>query len=82
MNFELRNELANFETKFGIFWQKFCEINCNVSLIDLWVRLILKIHPPPAKTDALPQLKLILKPLDLTMINSAVSYVPHQNTLR
>ena len=29
MNFELRNELANFRTKFGIFWQKFCEIDCN-----------------------------------------------------
>ena len=29
MNFELRNELANFGTKFEIFWQKLCEIDCN-----------------------------------------------------
>ena len=28
-NFDIRNELANFGTKFGIFWQKFCEINCK-----------------------------------------------------
>ena len=31
MNFELRNELANFGTKLAIFWQKFCEIDCNNS---------------------------------------------------
>ena len=29
MNFELRSEHANFGTKFGIFWQKLCEIDCN-----------------------------------------------------
>ena len=33
MNFELRNELANFGTKFGIFWQKLCEIDCKTSYI-------------------------------------------------
>ena len=29
MNFELRNQLGNFGTKFGILWQKFCEIDYN-----------------------------------------------------
>ena len=33
MNFEVRNDLANFGTKFGIFWQKLCEIDCNSRLL-------------------------------------------------
>ena len=35
MNFELHNGLANFGTKFGIFWQKFCEIDCKVFSITV-----------------------------------------------
>ena len=31
MNVELHNGLAYFGTKFGIFWQKFCEIDCRSS---------------------------------------------------
>jgi hypothetical protein len=27
---EFQHELLNFKTKFGAFWQKFCEIECNV----------------------------------------------------
>ena len=34
MNFELRNELANFGTKFGIFWQKLCEIDCKTAFLQ------------------------------------------------
>ena len=30
MNFKLHNGLANFGMKFGIFWQKFCEIDCDI----------------------------------------------------
>ena len=33
MNFELHNGLANFGTKFGILWQKFCEIDCKSDVL-------------------------------------------------
>ena len=32
MSFEFHYELLNFATKFGIFWQRFCEIDCNSKL--------------------------------------------------
>ena len=46
MNFKLRNELSNFGTKFGIFWQKFCEIDCKTSatLVISFVICVLLIN--------------------------------------
>ena len=54
MNFELRNELANFGTKFEIFWQKLCEIDCKIIHTIQQYKITYFVNQPVTQVDTAP----------------------------